>query len=294
MPFTNLQLFLTCVAIWGSTWLVITFQLGSVAPEMSVGYRFLMASAVLFGWCKWRGLSLRFAFRHHVDLLLFGASMFCISYIFVYYAETYIVSGMVAVAYSASPMIAMLLSRLFFGTPMKPRVAAGATLGIAGIVCVFWNEFGKLHESRNAELGAWFTVLSVLASSLGSMVALRTQKRGFSTWTSMAWGMFYGGVMALAIGALLGKPFTFEWTAGYALSLVYLAVLGSIVTFACYLTLMERLGAAPASYVGVMVPVVALAVSFFFEKFDWGWLTTLGVVLSVAGNVAMLKTRQPD
>lgn len=292
MPFTNLQLFLTCVAIWGSTWLVITFQLGSVAPEMSVGYRFLLASAVLFGWCKWRGLALRFAFRHHVDLLLFGAGMFCISYIFVYYAETYIVSGMVAVGYSASPMIAMLLSRLFFGTPMKLRVAAGATLGIAGIVCVFWNEFGRLHESRNAELGALFTVLSVIASSLGSMVALRTQKRGFSTWTSMAWGMLYGGLMALATGALLGKPFTFEWTAAYSISLVYLAVLGSIVTFACYLTLMERLGAAPASYVGVMVPVLALAVSFFFEKFEWGWLTTFGVVLSVAGNVAMLKNKQ--
>lgn len=292
MPFTNLQLFLTCVAIWGSTWLVITFQLGSVAPEMSVGYRFLMASAVLFGWCKWRGLTLRFAFRHHIDLLLFGAGMFCISYIFVYYAETYIVSGMVAVGYSASPMIAMVLSRLFFGTPMKLRVAAGATLGIAGIVCVFWNEFGRLHESRNAELGALFTVLSVIASSLGSMVALRTQKRGFSTWTSMAWGMLYGGLMALATGALLGKPFTFEWTAAYSISLVYLAVLGSIVTFACYLTLMERLGAAPASYVGVMVPVLALAVSFFFEKFEWGWLTTLGVVLSVAGNVAMLRNKQ--
>jgi drug/metabolite transporter (DMT)-like permease len=271
---------------------VITFQLGSVAPEMSVGYRFLLAAIVLFGWCKWRGLSLRFALRHHIDLMLFGAGMFCISYILVYYAETFIVSGMVAVGYSASPMIAMLLSRLFFRTPMKLRVAAGSTLGIAGIVCVFWNEFGKLNESRNAELGALFTVLSVIASSLGSMVALRTQQRGFSTWTSMAWGMLYGGLMALAVGALLGRPFTFEWTVGYSLSLVYLAVLGSIVTFACYLTLMERLGAAPASYVGVMVPVVALAVSFFFEKFEWGWLTTLGVALSVAGNVAMLKGKQ--
>lgn len=292
MPFSNLQLFLTCVAIWGSTWLVITFQLGSVAPEMSVGYRFLLASGVLFGFCSWRGVSLRFAARHHVDLFLFGAGMFCISYIFVYYAETFIVSGMVAVGYSASPLIAMLLSRLFFGTPMTLRVATGSALGIAGIVCVFWNEFGKLHESRNAELGALMTVLSVIASSLGSMVALRTQKRGFSTWTSMAWGMFYGGLLALLVGALMGKPFTFEWTAGYTLSLVYLAVLGSIVTFACYLTLMERLGAAPASYVGVMVPVVALGASFFFEKFEWGWLTTLGVLLSVGGNIAILRGKQ--
>jgi drug/metabolite transporter (DMT)-like permease len=73
------------------------------------------------------------------------------------------------------------------------------------------------------------------------------------------------------------------------LSLVYLAFLGSVVTFGCYLTLMRRIGAARAAYVGVMVPIVALAVSFFFEKFAWGYLTTAGVALSIIGNVIMLR-----
>ena len=154
MPYSNLQLFATCVLIWGSTWLAITFQLGDVAPEMSVGYRFLLAAAVLFIFCRWRGMSLRFRMAQHVDLFLLGTAMFSISYILVYYAETYIVSGMVAVGYSASPLIAMLLSRLFFGTPITRGVMTGASLGLAGIVCVFWPEFARLSESRNAELGA--------------------------------------------------------------------------------------------------------------------------------------------
>ena len=86
--FSNLQLFATCVLIWGTTWLAITFQLGTIAPEMSVGYRFITASIVLFAYCRWRGLTLRFAWRQHADFFMLGASMFCISYIFVYYAET--------------------------------------------------------------------------------------------------------------------------------------------------------------------------------------------------------------
>jgi len=121
------------------------------------------------------------------------------------------------------------------------------------------------------------------------MVAVRTQRRGYPTWTSMAWGMLYGGALALVIGALLGKPFTFGGGASYSLSLVYLSVFGSVIAFACYLTLMKRLGAAPASYVGVMVPVVALGVSFLFEKYAWTGMTTLGVGLSVLGNIAMLR-----
>lgn len=292
MPFSTLQLFATCVLIWGTTWLAITFQFGSVAPEMSVGYRFLLASAALFAFCRWRRMPLRFSLSQHVDLVLFGASMFCISYILVYYAETFIVSGMVAVGYSASPMINMLFSRMFFGTPMTQRVTTGATFGIAGIVCVFWPEFGKLSVSRNAELGALLTILSVVASAIGSMGAMRTQKRGLPTWTSMAWGMLYGGLLALVIGALMGKPFTLDGSTPYLLSLVYLALLGSIITFACYLTLIQRIGAARASYTGVMVPVVALMVSFLFEKFAWEWLTTVGVCLLVLGNVVMLRGKK--
>jgi len=287
--FSNLHLFATCVLIWGSTWLAITFQLGTVAPEVSVGYRFIAAAAAVFAYCRWRGLKLRFTLREHVDLLLFGASMFCISYIFVYYAETYIVSGMVAVGYSASPLLNMLMARAMFSTPMTTRVTVGALFGIAGIVCVFWHEFANLSVSRNAELGAILTMLSVVASSAGSMVATRIQKSGYSTWSSMAWGMLYGGVMALVIGVILGKPLSFEMTVGYVSSLIYLAIFGSVITFACYLTLLARIGAARAAYIGVMVPIVALAVSFFFEKFAWGWLTTLGVALSLAGNIVILR-----
>jgi drug/metabolite transporter (DMT)-like permease len=215
--------------------------------------------------------------------------MFCIGYILVYHAEIHIVSGMVAVGYSSSPMINMFAARVFFGTPMSKRVAVAALFGVAGIICIFWPEFGKLSASRSAELGALLTMLSVLASSAGSMAALRNQKQGYSTWSSMAWGMLYGGALALLIGLVIGRPLSFDTGAGYLLSLLYLAIVGSVVTFACYITLIGRIGAARAAYIGVMVPIIALAVSFVFEKFAWGWLTTAGVALSVMGNILMLR-----
>jgi drug/metabolite transporter (DMT)-like permease len=286
---SNLNLFAICVLIWGSTWLVITYQLGQVAPEASVGYRFVLASIALFVFCRWRGFSLRFNRAQHFDLLLFGGAMFCLSYIFVYNAELYIISGMVAVAYSASPMINMLASRLLFGTPITARVSVAALLGIVGISFVFYNEMGKLNQSPKLLLGVVLTVLSVLASSAGSMMAMRTQRRGYDTWPSMAWGMFYGGVLALLYVVLTGKSFTFEATPAYIGSLIYLALFGSVVTFACYLTLIKRIGAAQSSYVGVMVPIVALIISYFFEAFEWRWTTTIGIALLIVGNVLMLN-----
>ena len=289
MPRSNLALFAICVFVWGSTWIAITFQLGAVAPEFSVGYRFILASLLLFVYCRWRGIGLKFNRSEHANLFLFGIAMFCVSYILVYHAELYIISGMVAVAYSASPMINMFASRIFFGTALTWRVFIAASLGIVGIVCVFWQEFFHIGRSQDALLGSFLTVASVLCSCMGAMVAIRTQKLGIATWPSMAWGMFYGGCSAIAIGILIGRPLAFIFTPAYLISLLYLALFGSVVTFAAYLTLLSRLGAARATYVGVMVPVIALLISMFFEKFSWGWLTTVGVGLSLAGNVLMLK-----
>ena len=75
----------------------------------------------------------------------------------------------------------------------------------------------------------------------------------------------------------------------YVLSLLYLAFLGSVLAFAAYLTLLERIGPARSGYVGVMVPIVALVISAAFEGFHWQALTFVGIAISVAGNVIILR-----
>jgi drug/metabolite transporter (DMT)-like permease len=286
---SNLQIFAACVLIWGSTWLAITFQLGTVAPEASVAYRFLLASVLLFAWCRFRGLPLRHTPREHAWIALQGVLMFSMSYIFVYYAELYVVSGLVAVGYSASPLLNMLGMKLFFRAPMSRRVAVGAVLGIAGIVLVFWPEFATLKGDGDTVLGATFTALSVVLSALSSMVAHRNQDARLGIWQTMAWGMLYGAVLSAAWNLLAGNAFAFEATTAYVASLTYLAVFGSVLAFGGYLTLLGRIGAARAGYIGVMVPIVALVISAAFEGFRWDVLTLAGVAVSLAGNILVLR-----
>jgi drug/metabolite transporter (DMT)-like permease len=286
---SNLQLFAACVLIWGSTWLAITFQLGKVAAEASVFYRFLLASALVFAYCRVRRLPLRYSPREHAWIALFGVLMFSVSYIFVYYAEEHVVSGLVAVGYSASPLLGMLGMRAFFGTPMTRRLAAGSVLGIVGIALVFAPEFARLQEGGNPLLGAIYTAIAVLVSALGAMVAHRNQEAQLPLWQSMAWGMLYGAIFSLAITLASGRRLGFEATPAYVLSLLYLTILGTIVAFAGYLTLLKRIGAARSGYIGVMVPIVALVISAAFEGFRWHPLTWVGIAVSVLGNVIILR-----
>jgi drug/metabolite transporter (DMT)-like permease len=288
----NLQLFAACVAIWGSTWLAIKFQLGRVAPEASVFYRFLLASVLLFAYCLARRLPLRYTLKEHAWIALLGVFMFSVSYIFVYYAEEHVVSGLVAVGYSASPLLGMLGMRLFFGTPMTRVLAAGSVLGMVGIALVFWPEFGKLEASHDVAMGAIYTAIAVVVSTCGSLVAHRNHKAQLPLWQSMAWGMLYGALFSLAVTLAVGKPLEFEPTGPYVLSLLYLAILGSIIAFAAYLTLLNRIGAARSGYIGVMVPIVALVISSAFESFAWHLLTLAGIAVSVLGNVVILREKR--
>jgi len=104
----NLSLYLLTVLIWGSTWIAVEFQIpdggagaaSSVAAEVSIFYRYMIASIVIFIWCWARRLSLRFDARTHGLFLVMGFLMFCLNYLCVYIGQGYIASALMAIIFS--------------------------------------------------------------------------------------------------------------------------------------------------------------------------------------------------
>ena len=285
----TLTLFAGCIAIWGTTWFAITFQLGVVPVEVSVAYRFLLAAALLTAYCWARRLPMRFSASQHAALAFFGLLMYSVGYLFVYRAQQHVASGLVAVGYSAGPLLAMFGMRLVFGQAISAHMMLGALLGIAGVAIVYSPELGSANHRGSVALGALFTAAAVLVTTSGNLVAHHNHERRLVGWPTMAWSMAYGGLASFAAAVAFGERLTFDWSPGYVISLLYLTVFGSILAFAGFLELLGRIGASRASYVGVMVPIVALVISALFENFKWHPLTVLGVAMSVAGNVLVLR-----
>lgn len=289
MQRNNALLYIITVMIWGSTWLAIEFQLGVVAPEVSVFYRYALASLLLFGWCRARGLKLRFDRLAHGQFVLLGLLLFCLNYILTYYAQGHITSALSAIAFSTMLWMNILNARVFFGVRSGPRVITGSLLGIGGIVILFLPQVANLSLSDATLFGAGLSVLGAFVASLGNMVSQSAQKRGLPIIQSNAWGMFYGALLTGGIALAQGREFDFDLSAGYVLSLGYLAVFGSIVAFGAYLTLLGRIGAHRAGYAVVMFPVVALVLSFVFEGLEPSVNVLAGILLVMAGNVVVLQ-----
>jgi drug/metabolite transporter (DMT)-like permease len=286
---SNWQLFAICVLTWGTTWYAITFQIGHTSPEVGVAFRFALAGITVLALCAVRGMRLRFAAREHARLALQGSFMYGVSYICVYHAERHIVSGLVAVGYSASPLLTGLGAHWLFGLRITPRFLVGGALGLTGVALMFWHQFGETSGNPDAALGAAFVVGSVLLSAVGSLTASRNRLHGLPFWPALGFGMLYGAAVCTIIATLQGHEFAPPAVASWWLSLLYLALAGSVLTFACFLTLQERIGPGPAGTIGVMTPLLALLVSVVFEAFRPDALVFLGAALAVSGNVLMLR-----
>ena len=289
---STVSLFTLCTAIWGSTWLAITWQLGVVPPTVSVAWRFALAGVLLGAWCAATGRSLRFPPAEHARLAAWGAMNFGLNYVFVYLAETHVSSGLVAVVFSTIVIMSPIGMRVFFGQPLSARLGVAAGLGVGGVALLFLPELGRIREGGAIAAGIGYALAATALATGGNLVAVRNHRAGLPLFPATAWGMLYGALIAAAVAAVLGDAWTFDARASYVLSLLYLAVFGSVVAFGAYLTLLGRIGAGPSSYVGVSTPVVAMLLTTLFEGYVWTATAVLGVALAVAGNVMALHPRR--
>jgi drug/metabolite transporter (DMT)-like permease len=282
----SLTLYLTTVLIWGSTFFAIRFQLGGVAEEVSVVYRFTLAALIILAYCAARGR--RFSAPEHGWMALQGLLLFGANYLLVYLATSLLTSGLIALLFSSIIVMNIVLAALLFRRRIEPPVVAGALLGLGGIGLVFWPELVLLDPSADALRGMALALLGTLVASFGNMVSLRNQGAGLPVVQSNGYGMAYGALLMALWAAGRELPFAFDLSAGYLLSLAYLALFGSVLAFGSYLTLLGRIGPGRAAYAMVLFPLVALLLSTLFEEYHWSATAFAGMLLVVVGNVLAL------
>jgi len=289
---SNLNLYAATVLIWGSTWLAITFQLGTVPPAVSVVWRFVLAATMLLAFAKYKHLPLRVGGRDHLWLALAGLSIFGLNYVGVYIAEGFLPSGLVALVFSLTTFLNLVFMRMFFGAPITPRAAIGACIGIAGVALVFWPEVAGFSASGNELSGLGYALGATILASLGNMVATRNHRAGMPVVQANGWGMVYGALCVALYASARGDRFVFDWSAPYVVSLLYLVVFGSVLAFGAYITLLGRIGAGRAGYASIAIPVVALLLSMMVEHLQWQLTMITGIALCLAGNLLVLSRRK--
>jgi drug/metabolite transporter (DMT)-like permease len=287
----NIFLYVATVLIWGSTWFAIEFQLGEAPILVSLVYRWGLAAALMWGFCLIRRLPMQFSLRNHGFIALMAIFNFGLNYLLVYWAQVYLTSAMTSIAFTTMVLMNIVNMRIFFGQRISLITCFGAVIGVAGIMSLFWLDIRDVNIDGESLKGLGLALSGALLASLGNMVSIRNSRLNLPVLQVNAWGMMYGALLMALVAMAFDTSFMLPTKIDYWVSLIYLALFGSVLAFACYFTLLKRIDPNKASYASVLYPGVAVILSTLFEGFEWTSYVVLGFVLVAIGNVIVITPR---
>jgi len=281
-------LYAATVLLWGCAFIAIANLQGVVALEMSIVYRDALCAILALGYALLRGQSLRFSRRDHLFLAAQGAFLFALNDVFIFNAVGYLTSGLVALVISLVMVMNVIFGALFLGFAIRPRVLLSAGLGIGGVALVFWSDLMAFDLSSDALIGLGLALCSPVVFSLGQIIVARNQLSDLPLMRSTGVAMGYGAITAFVMAMILGRDVTWSFDPAYVASFFYIALIGTLLGFFMYFTVLGRIGPGRAAYISVLTPVVALIVSTLFEGFVWTATSLAGAAIILAGNVLVL------
>ncbi|MHA6722072.1 DMT family transporter [Sphingomonas sp. RS2018] len=281
--------------IWGSTWIVIAGQLGQVPPSWSVSYRFIVAGVAMLGWAAYRGELARLDARGWGFAAALGTLQFVLNFNFVYRAEHFITSGLVAVVFALMLVPNATLARIFLGQRMGRQLILGSLVAISGVALLFVHEVASDPGGRTALFaGIGFTLAAVISASSANIMQGTQAAKRYPMSGMLGIAMLIGaGVDAAYAFATVGAP-VFPADPLYWAGVAYLGVFASAIAFPLYFGVIRVIGPAKAAYSGAIVPVIAMLLSTVFEGYRWSPLAAAGAVVVVVGLVIALTARRPN
>ena len=289
--FTEVTLpFIIFTAIWGSTWIVIRDQLGTVPPQWSVAYRFIIAAIAMALVARWKGESLKLGREGILAASFLGSAQFCVNFNAVYLAEEHITSGVVATVFALLVIPSTLMAWAVLGHRPSSQFVWSSLVAVVGIGLLFVHEF-RQHSARAdaIALGIGLTVVGMIGASAANVFQAREQVRRFPLFSMLAWSMITGAVMNIVIAIAIAGPPVFDSRPGYWFGLFYLAIPASVLTFSLYYPVVRKIGPAKAAYSSAIIPIIAMAFSTALEGYKWSPLAIAGALLAIGGMISALK-----
>lgn len=287
--------FVIFTGVWGSTWIVIRDQIGSVPPQWSVAYRFILAAVAMALVARWKGQSLKIDRGGFVAALVIGVTQFSLNFNSVYMAERFITSGVVATVFALLLIPNSLLAWAFLGQKPNARFLWAGLVAVAGVALLFIHELRSSPlAGRDIAIGLAFTLAGLLGASSANVYQAGEEARRHPLLALLAWSMAIGAVIDICLAFAVAGPPVFEARLGYWAGVIYLALFGSVLCFALYFPVVRKIGPGKAAYSSVLVPIIAMSLSTVFEDYRWSALAIAGAVLSLGGMLlALARRRRP-
>jgi drug/metabolite transporter (DMT)-like permease len=273
--------FILISTVWGSTWLAIKVGVESAPPLMNAGLRFLLASLILYAILRVRKLEIPWTPDARRLYLIMGLISYAIPFALVYWAEQYVDSGLSCILFAAFPFWVAVFSHFFLsGERLTAFTLSGVLLGLIGICVIFWGDFHAMSLLTGAGMGA--LVVSTIMQAF-SLIEIKKRGHHISPVVMNFVSMSIACVVLLAASLSIEPWGGTVWTVGGVGSMLYLALVGSVLTFVTYYWLLKRVAPVYLSLSSFINPIVAVLLGAAFRQETLGASVAFGASLVLLG-----------
>jgi drug/metabolite transporter (DMT)-like permease/proteasome lid subunit RPN8/RPN11 len=269
--------FLVVCLVWGSTWIAIKLAVADMPPLTAAGLRFVVAAPVFIIACRALRTPLRYPRRLYWFFGYILVFYFVIPFFLFNFGELYVSSGLAAICVSSVAILMILFSVPILRTRItRAQLTAALTAFVA---------LGALiaYSQGVAVTSVWGVVALLSAAVIHALTYLMIKKHGQSmhTLTLNTLPMALAGLLLTGLGLLVERPGANAFTAGSVGATLYLGVVASVVGFAVYFWLIQRMDTVTVSFAYVLFPIIAQVLGVVVEgsRFDWVDLLLTLVIL---------------
>ena len=275
--------------------MAIKIGLRDLPPISFVAIRFLIAIIVLIAVSIGRVRLLPLRRNDYAVLAITGVLMFAVNYGLLFWGELHVSSGLAAVLQATIPIFGMVFAHLMLpDEPLRLQKLLGALLALGGVAIICERLLG--FNGLMAFWGGLGIVFGATGAAF-SNVLLKSRVIQLAPAMIAAWQMIFGVVPLLVTGFIVeGNPLRFHWSGLSIFCLLYLAVIGSALTFLLLYWLLPRMTVANLQAISLITPPGAVALGWAIggEKFSlWSLLGACFVLAGVWMIFRRAEIREP-
>jgi drug/metabolite transporter (DMT)-like permease len=292
-PFLLYGAFALLTVIWGTTWAMIRVGLVGIPPFTGVALRFAIAAAILFALSPVLGVKYGRTVWEKRLWIINAICTFCISYGVVYWAEQWIPSWLASVLFATFPLFVAIMAHFALAEERLSLLSvAGIVIGFGGVAVIFSEDFEAKFAAEFARpdgpgvlLAASVMLVSPFVCAIAE-VAIKKWGQGAHPVSLTAVPMAITAVVMGTVAALAERERDLVFDIPSVSALLYLAILGSAVTFSLLYWLLIHMSATGVSLMAYLIPVVAVVTGTVFLDEPLTLRILAGAAL-VIGGVAL-------
>lgn len=274
---------LTWVSIgWGITWLPSKIGVQEMPALQMAGIRQLIAGILFLSFFFIRGTAVP-KMRQMGKILLLSIIFLVVSNGLTLMSLKHIESGIGSLIGATTPLWIAIFQIIFLRRqPLNLFSGLGILLGFGGIVIVFYDHVADLFNPEYRD-GIILSAAATFSWSLGTLMNAKKDD-SINPFVSLAWQMLFSGIMLLIATFFTGEHIPLAAISAAAWwSIAFLVLVGSVITFVCYIYALKYLPTAQVSIYAYINPIIAMFLGAVILHERMNLYIILGALVTLIG-----------